>query len=169
MKPFFRAVKHSLRYRWSIAGAFLCALLVAVIWSASITTVFPIVKIVLEGETAKTWIEHEIKSGEMIVGGLEKEIEALQQEHATTGDVLVANKLDLKQDRLLGEETSLEWYRNAQPTVNKYAPETGFQTLIVALLFLLTVTILKGILLIVGAILDARVAEKTVLDLRRIY
>ena len=169
MKPFFRAVKHSLRYRWSIAGAFLCSLLIAVIWSASITTVFPIVKIVLEGETAKTWIEHEIKSGEMIVGGLEKEIEALQQEHATTGDVLVANKLDLKQDRLMGEEKSLEWYRNAQPTVNKYAPETGFQTLIVALLFLLTVTILKGILLIVGAILDARVAEKTVLDLRRIY
>ncbi|MFK7767045.1 MAG: ABC transporter ATP-binding protein [Mariniblastus sp.] len=169
MKPFFRAVRHSLRYRWSIVGAFLCSLIIAVIWSASITTIFPIVKIVLEGETAVSWIEHEIQNGEAIVISLEKEITNLEDQFAQKNDVLIANKLDLKRDRLAGEQASLAWYQNASPTVKKYAPETGFQTLVVALIFLLTVSLFKGILLIVGACLDARVAEKTVLDLRRIY
>ena len=169
MKPFFRAVAHSLRYRWSIAGAFLCSVLIALIWSASITTVFPIVKIVLEGETAVTWIEHEIQNGEAIIKSLEQEIDTLEDQLAQNEDVIVANKLDLKQERLVGEQKSLQWYKDAEPTVKKYAPETGFHTLVVALIFLLVVSIFKGVLLIIGAILDARVAEKTVLDLRRIY
>ena len=78
MKPFFKAVGHSLRYRWTILGAFICSLIIAVIWSASITTVFPIVKIVLEGETAITWVEHEIENGERNLLAVKNEVLALE-------------------------------------------------------------------------------------------
>ncbi len=169
MKPFFRAVKHSLRYRWTIAGAFACSLVIAVIWSASITTVFPIVKIVLEGETAITWVQHEIENGERNVERFRTEVNVLEQQLVQTDEPLLANKIDLKRDRLNGEIRSLQWYRELQPYVDRYAPSSAFQTLVVALIWLLSVSIFKGVLLVIGAILDARVSEKTVLDLRRIY
>ena len=98
MKPFFRAVGHSLRYRWTILCAFLCSLTIAVIWSASITTVFPIVKIVLEGETAITWVEHEIENGERILLAVKNELVDLENEYEETGDARIANKIDLKKD-----------------------------------------------------------------------
>lgn len=169
MKPFFRAVGYSLRYRWTIVGAFLCSLIIAVIWSASITTVFPIVKIVLEKETAKTWVQHEIESGERNLIAVNEEIEDLESQLAQTNDIGISNKIDLKKERLKGEEKSLQWYREAQPYINKYAPDSPFQTLLVALIWLLGVSLFKGLLLVIGAILDARVSERTVLDMRRIY
>ncbi len=169
MKPFFRAVAHSLRYRWTIVGAFFCSLIIAVIWSASITTVFPIVKIVLEKETAKTWVQHEIENGQRNLVAVEAEIRQLEDELAESNDVGIATKLDLKQERLRGEQKSLLWYKNAQPYINRYAPDSPFQTLLVALFWLLGVSLFKGVLLVIGAILDARVSERTVLDLRRIF
>lgn len=172
MKPFFQAVWHSLRYRWAIAGALTCSLLIAVIWSASITTVFPVVKIVLEGETVETWIEHEIENGQVSIAAVKREIDELETQRAKASNnsaIAIANKLDLKQNRLIAEEKSLEWYQEAQPILRKYAPKSAFQTLVIALIWLLSVTALKGILLVIGAILVARVANRTVMDLRRIY
>ena len=112
MKPFFKAVGHSLRYRWTILCAFLCSLLIALIWSASITTVFPIVKIVLEGETAITWVDHEIENGEKNLLSVKNEVLALESEFEKTNDSKIANKLDLKKDRVVAEEKSLQWYRD---------------------------------------------------------
>ena len=169
MKPFFQAVWHSLRYRWEIAGALTCSLLIAVIWSASITTVFPVVKIVLEGETVETWIEHEIENGHVSIAAVKREIDELKEQHAAAPEesaFVYANKLDLKKNRLTAEEKSLEWYQEAQPILRKYAPKSAFQTLVVALIWLLSVTAIKGILLVIGAILVARVANRTVMDLR---
>jgi ATP-binding cassette subfamily B protein/subfamily B ATP-binding cassette protein MsbA len=169
MKPFLRAIKLSLKYRWSIAGAFLCSFLIAIIWSASITTVFPVVKIVLEDETAITWVDKSIKVGEANLVAIQTEIDELQSQVKVTADPVVSNRIELKHDRLAAEAKSLEWFRDVQPYMEKYAPTTPFQTLVVALMWLLTVSILKGFLLVIGAILDARVAERTVLDMRRIF
>lgn len=169
MKPFFRAVAHSLRYRWSILGAFLCSLLIAIIWSASITTVFPVVKIVLQNETARTWVDGEIESGEQFVAQLAGEVDALQQDAEESNDAAIRVQLDLKKERLVAEQESLEWFQWLQPHVYRYAPASPFVTLMWALGWLLGVSIIKGVLLIIGAILDARVAERTVFDMRRIY
>ena len=172
MKPFFKAVKHSLRYRWSIIGALTCSLLIAVIWSASITTVFPIVKIVLEGETAESWIEHEIENGQANLATVQSDIADLQAELPNAPNQqanTLKNKIDLMQDRVVAEKKSIEWYEKAEPFLKKYAPKTAFSTLVLALFWLLGVTVAKGVLLVISAILDARVANRTVMDLRRIY
>jgi ATP-binding cassette subfamily B protein/subfamily B ATP-binding cassette protein MsbA len=169
MKPFFRAVKHSLKYKWSIAGAFLSSFLIAIIWSASITTVFPIVKIVLEGETAVTWVQRSLDAGETNVQAIGNEVAKLQIELGDSKDPTVANKIELKQNRIAAEKKSIAWFRDVQPFVNKWAPTSPFQTLVWALAWLLGVSIIKGCLLVISAILDARVAEKTVTDMRRIF
>lgn len=169
MKPFLRAVAHSLRYRWSIAGAVLCSFLIAIIWSASITTVFPVVKIVLQNQTAITWVDGEITSGQKTVDELKTELVAMENQLANQPDPSLEFESEFLKERIEAEEESLAWFQSVQPWVQKYAPKSAFQTLVWALGWLLGVSIIKGILLIIGAILDARVAERTVFDLRRIY
>ena len=150
----------------------LCSFLIAVIWSASITTVFPVVKIVLEGETVESWLRHEIENGERIQRELQHEITQLAESlNSASSDeaVLLTNKLDLKKNRLAAEVKSLDWYHKSEPFLNRWAPDTAFQTLVVALVWLLGVSVVKGGLLVLGAILDARVANRTVMDMRRMF
>ena len=102
MKPFFSAVRLSLRYKLAIIGALASSMLIAVCWSASITTVFPVVKIVLEGQTAETWVEHEIELAELNLTVANTAIDELQAKiDAASGDkqqVLVA-AMELKKNR----------------------------------------------------------------------
>lgn len=56
-----------------------------------------------------------------------------------------------------------------KPLIDRYAPNKPFNTLVVAMIWLLGTSILKGILLVLSAILVARVANRTVWDMRRIY
>ena len=126
MKPFLRAIKQSLKYKWSIAGAFVCSFLIAIIWSASITTVFPIVKIVLEGETAITWVDKSLKTSQANLESLEVEVADLKADFAQTNDPVISNRIELKQDRIRAETKSLEWFGEVQPYVAKYAPESPF-------------------------------------------
>ena len=84
-------------------------------------------------------------------------------------DPVVSNRIELKRDRIRAEKKTLDWFRDVQPYVEKYAPQSPFQTLCYALAWLLIVSVIKGVLLVFSAILDARVAERTVYDMRRIF
>ena len=46
MKNFLRAVRLTLRYRWTVFFAIVCSLGVALLWSANIGTVYPIIEVV---------------------------------------------------------------------------------------------------------------------------
>ena len=173
MKAFLRAILLSLRYKWSIVGAVVCSTLIAFMMVASISTVFPVVKVVLEGHTAHSWVDGEIKATTEQITVIESDIEDLQQQidesqdESTIGNL--QNKLALIKIRLGGEQKHLQRYQKLRPIVERYAPSTPFKTLVYAMVWLLITSILKGILLVLSAILVARVANKTVMDLRRIY
>ena len=79
MKPFFHAVWLSLRYKWSIAGAVICAIMISLLWSMSITTIYPIVVVVLQDETAVTWVEGEIRSSHDSIADLNSEVAQLER------------------------------------------------------------------------------------------
>lgn len=173
MNPFFKAVLLSLRYKWSILGAIGCAVMISLLWSMSITTIFPIVKIVVQDETAITWVASEIQEGNATVANVNREvaelmsaIDAAPPEEARK----LGLKLNMKKDRLKSEIKRVAYYKDSiQPLVNQYAPTSAFETLVWSISFLLVVSILKGFFLVGSAYLTARVASKTVMDLRRIY
>ncbi len=173
MNPFFKAVLLSLRYKWSIIGAVGCAVMISLLWSMSITTIFPIVKIVVQDETAITWVASEIKEGNLTVANVNREVAELMCEiDAAPPDEArkLGLKLNMKKDRLKSEIKRVAYYKDSiQPIVNKYAPTSAFETLVWSISFLLVVSILKGFFLVGSAYLTARVASKTVMDLRRIY
>ena len=172
MKAFFRAILLSFRYKWAIAGSILCSLLIALLWSASISTVFPVVKIVLEGETAQTWVQKEISQGtEQCVRLTELNEEFAEQAKTAPPEEkrLLENKIDLNQSRIEAEQESVQRFEFIQPYVDQYLPHSPFETLVVTMVWLLATAVLKGVLLVMASLLVAHVANRTVMDLRRIY
>jgi ATP-binding cassette, subfamily B, bacterial MsbA len=181
MKPFLSIVIHALRYKWSIAGATLASFLIALLWGASISTVYPVVEIVLDGKTGKQWLANEIdkaekqkQSFENEVAKLERELAELQQaervdETIKKRRVGIQTQIYRNQGRIGAEKDALEWYRKAEPWFEKWAPDSPYQTLLLAISWLLVTSLIKGTLLIISTQLVARVAHRTVADLRRIY
>ncbi len=175
MKPFFRAVLMSLRYKWSILGAVLCAIMISVLWSFSISAILPVVQVVLKGETFHDWIDSEIDTSKNSIRKLEKEIAASE---SGIDDKLVVEeerhrmqlRLDINKDRLESENALLVRYTTKlKPFITNWAPNDPFITLVTAMACLLVITLVKGCFLVASAYLTARVASKTVMDLRRIY
>jgi ATP-binding cassette subfamily B protein/subfamily B ATP-binding cassette protein MsbA len=181
MKPFFTIVIHALRYKWSIAGATAASLLIALLWGASISTIYPVVEIVLDGKTGKQWLANEISKAqeqatlfEKEVSLLEDEIHALRQtgladESTIKHMVGLQTKLYRSQSRVDAEQSALKWYQKLEPWFEKWAPDSPYQTLMLAIGWLLATSLIKGTLLIISTQLVARVAHRTVADLRRIY
>ena len=175
MKPFFRAVILSLRYKWSIIGAVLCAIMISLLWSASISAILPVVQVVLKGKTFHHWVDDEIDNARGAIASLNRDIEQYQK---VVNDPKVPEserhiqrlQLDISKDRLESENELLLHYTDSlKPLINRWAPDKPFDTLAVAMVGLLVVTLLKGCFLVTSAWLTARVAAKTVMDLRRIY
>jgi subfamily B ATP-binding cassette protein MsbA len=174
MKSFLSIVVHALRYKWSIAGATIASFLIAVLWGASISTVYPVVEIVLDGKTGKQWLAEEIRKAETQVDRFEKELDSLKSQLTQAeGDVQHAvslqHQIHRSQARLDAERSALKWYHQAEPTFEKWAPDSPYQTLLLAIGWLLGTSLIKGILMIISTQLVARVAHRTVSDLRRVY
>jgi ATP-binding cassette subfamily B protein/subfamily B ATP-binding cassette protein MsbA len=172
MKPFLKVVWFALRYKWSVAGAVLASMLIAVLWGASIGTVYPVVEIVLDGKTGQSWVTEEISKANKTLVDMTSEIATLESEKAgATGRdrVSLQTKIDRNYRRIEAEQQALAWYEWAEPWIQRYAPTSPFQTLLIALGWLMVTSLLKGILLVISTLLVARVSNRTVSDLRRIY
>jgi ATP-binding cassette subfamily B protein/subfamily B ATP-binding cassette protein MsbA len=175
MKPFFRAVLMSLRYKWSILGAVVCAIMISLLWSFSISAILPVVQVVLKGETFHDWVDSEIENSKLSIGKLESEIADYKKnitDESIAQDERDRMKLRLytSEDRLESEHALLVRYNTKiKPYVTEWAPNDPFNTLVAAMGLLLVLTLLKGCFLVASAYLTARVASKTVMDLRRIY
>lgn len=158
MRSFLKAIRVSLKYKWSITGAILSSLIIAVLWGASITTIYPFVRIVFRGETVQTWVEQEISKAEKNLGSVKQEI---------TDREAAGQDTTSRRSRLAAEEKALAWFKSIKPYVTEYAPTTPFATLMLAMSLLLVATILKGACLVLGVVLVSRIAHRTVLDMRR--
>lgn len=165
----------SLRYKWSILGAVVCAIMISLLWSFSISAILPVVQVVLKGETFHDWVDSEIENSKLSIGKLESEIADYKKnitDESIAQDERDRMKLRLytSEDRLESEHALLVRYNTKiKPYVTEWAPNDPFNTLVAAMGLLLVLTLLKGCFLVASAYLTARVASKTVMDLRRIY
>ena len=173
MKFFLRAIWISLRYKWSIVGAVLCSMAIALLWSASITTVYPFVEIVFKKKgTVKDLFEEKIELKQVEIDKLENEIAALQEEaeNLPVGErAPFQSSIDFKRTQITYEESQRDWLKSILPAVVKYAPKDPFGTLVLVICWLLFATALKGVFLVISTCLVARIANRTIYDMRRIY
>ena len=171
-KAFFRAVLLSMRYKWTIVAAIVNSLLIAVLWSASITTVYPLIEVVLHKQTIPSWVEVSIADGKANIDQLDQKVVDLEGELAEADEsrrARIEADIHRAKSRIKAEQTQLDRFVWLQPYAKKYAPASAYQTLVVVMVWLLVMSMLKGACLVLNVVLVARIANRTVLDLRRMF
>ncbi len=173
MKHFKHAIWLSLKYKWTIAGSVLTSLAIAALFCISITTVFPIVKIVLEGVTGPVWVAQEIDFARSEIVKSEQAVQLAQQQLQDKIDAVEKDRLEsivsFNESRIKAETQALDRYLYLQPWIDRFAPDTPFKTLVATMVFLFVTALLKGVMLVLSAICVARVSSRTIWDMRRIY
>ncbi len=166
MKNFFRAVKLGLRHRFTLLGAILCSLMVALFWGANIGTVYPVVEVVFQGKAMPDWIDGEISR-------LEEEIQQRQEwlgEHpprTEEGSPAASQEVEMAKFRQRADEQALAWRRTVRPWIHRYLPRTAFDTLLLMVAFLLLGTLVKDLFLMASMILVERFSQLSTFGLRK--
>ena len=60
MRNFFRVLKQSWAYRYRLLMSFIAAFIVAILWSASLSAIYPVLTLLSETENLQTWVDGEI-------------------------------------------------------------------------------------------------------------
>ena len=171
MSSFFLFIfRQSLRYRWTVAGSLGCSLMVGILWGANIGTMFPLVKIVFDGDSLNASLTRQIaESGEQIEE-LKKNIVQFERQVIDVKGAELSNAqqgLAGSQTRLEAEQIALTNMRRWKPWVVRYLPQGPFQTMLVVVGIVLIGSILRGLFLAWNEILLAKIVNRTLLDLRR--
>jgi subfamily B ATP-binding cassette protein MsbA len=166
MKNFFRAVKLGLRHRFTLLGAILCSLMVALFWGANIGTVYPVVEVVFQGKAMPDWIDGEINR-------LEEDIQQRQEwldEHPQRAEevsLAASREVEMAKFRQRADEQALAWRRTVRPWIHRYLPQTPFDTLLLMVAFLLLGTLVKDLFLMASMILVERFSQLSTFGLRK--
>lgn len=186
MKNFWRAIRLTFKYRFTIIVTVFCALFLAFFWGANITAVFPLVQISFNGKTVRDyWTEQIAEKTEALADYKEKK--AKLQEEMTgllgeRGEILPAKtdprfeearkgRLALgqieKDERLTSE--SLVWFHRMEPYVLRYAPKTPYGTVVALMAFVIIGTVLKSIFTYIHAYFSSRIGSLGVYELREVF
>jgi subfamily B ATP-binding cassette protein MsbA len=170
MGNFARTLRLAARYRWTIVGAVICALLVAVLWGGNIGTIYPVVTVVFTGKRLDVWVADEIQTAEK--NSAQATAEATEAEK----QVAAANEAEAKklrraiahaENRRDAEDQYAARLRSVQPWIEEHLPLEPFQTLALAIGALLLGTIIKSTFVVIGQLLVERLAQVATFELRK--
>ncbi|MDO4573976.1 MAG: ABC transporter ATP-binding protein [Planctomycetia bacterium] len=157
---FWKIVKTSLRYRWSIVLSILTAMGVSVLWGANLSAVYPFMEITFKGQTLQQWIDNTIAQSESQIATFQRDYDAISTQPDRENDAA------LLQRKLRTEETALYGYRLTQRFVCRFVPNDAFATIALLLAVLLSLTALKIAFLIANTLFVTRVVNRTIYDVR---
>lgn len=172
MKNLARALRMSLKYRWSFAGATICSILVAVFWGGNIGAVLPFVEVIFKQQSLHTWIDNRIAESEQAASKANATADELKAQLATA-DADRRSSLEREIARVeytgLAEKKKADAARYFEPWIKAYLPSDPFQTLLWMVVFVLVGTFFRGLALMGNMVLVARIGQRTVLDLQNAF
>ena len=171
MSNFLRAVRLTFRYKFSIIAAVFCAFMVSVLWGGNIPViVYPIMEVCLKKETFKDWIGHKIDDNQTKIDELNTEIESYKTEKSQTDEKKRQKTLD---GGIKNSTYILGWYEyyhslllKTKPIIDNRAPQTPFGTILLVVAFALVGTVLKAGFTVAHTVLSARIAQRTIFEIR---
>ncbi len=170
MSNFARTVRLALRYYWTVVAAFLCSMVVAVLWSGNITVLYPLVEVVGKNQTLGQWANESIDDAQQAAD----KARAAQEEAArqiTAAPAAEVPALERNRDaataRLESAEAEVARYQRFKVWIDGYLPDDPFHTLAVIVGLLLVATVIKDGFLTLSLFLVDRVAQLAVFDLRK--
>ena len=170
MDNFARAVRLALHYYWTVIASFCCALIVAVLWSANIGALYPLVEVVGANENLSQRLNHKIDESRREIDSFAAKEARLNEElaHATPGETKsIKRQLSAAAGSRVAAERTLEYFTWLRPWVDTYLPEDPFKTLAVIVAVLLVATIVKDAFMTLGSVLADRLAHLATFDLRK--
>lgn len=163
--PFARVLRIACRRWWALTGIIVTSLAIAVLWSANISAVLPMVDVVFAGDTLSEYVQDNIESAHQEAAACRQQIALIR---AGEGDS-IRDSLEQLRQRQERYEQKAAWYEYVQPAIDTYAPKTPFTTLLAILAFLVVGTGLKLVALTANLMWVQYVAGRTAVDLREIF
>jgi ATP-binding cassette subfamily B protein/subfamily B ATP-binding cassette protein MsbA len=154
MKNFRRALKESLRYWPSLVLATFCSMAVAMLWSGNILAFYPILNTTLRGESVQQWIDREIDTLDEKIAEQEAELATYTAETADP-DPLRLQKI---QDTIGMDQGKRAGYEKMQPTIERWVPQSPFNTVALIVGVLMISTFIKHVFLVINEVLVGRAA-----------
>jgi len=175
MKNLGRALRKTLKYRFSLLASFVCSLLVAILWSANLGAVYPFVEVVLTGHSLHDWVEIEAEKSEKLIAErqdtiakLERRIDQLPVNDPASDSAITSlnHQVASAEYDVQVQRTRTKARKKLVPWIKKYAPETPFATLAWLMGFMFLGTVARGMFLMGSMVSVARVSQRTMLDLQ---
>jgi ATP-binding cassette subfamily B protein/subfamily B ATP-binding cassette protein MsbA len=174
MKNLFRALRMTLKYRWSLITSFVCSVLVALLWSLNLGAVYPFVEIIMHGHSVHDWANNQQSEIRQKIAELENQIATLdsgllqaEQDAAEPEAFISSRRLkDGLQFDLAAQQARLEAMNRLIPWIERWAPQDPFQTLLVLMGVLFAGTVIRGLFLMGSMVAVARAGQRMMLDLQ---
>jgi ATP-binding cassette subfamily B protein/subfamily B ATP-binding cassette protein MsbA len=172
MNDFGRVVKLALRRRFAIAGILCSSLLIALLWGANISVLFPLVEIVFRGKGLTGYVEERLVESRLRRAELVAEAQGLQQQFeaaAPRDQPAIQSQLKFVADQQQRQAATEAFLVRIQPTIDRVAPATPYRTLLLLVGVLVGGTAIKLIALVINMLLVQYVSERTSRDIRAIF
>ncbi|HEY4308487.1 MAG TPA: ABC transporter ATP-binding protein [Pirellulales bacterium] len=172
MNSYRRALRLTLRHRWTFAASVACAICVAVLWGGNISVIYPFIAVAMEGKSLHEWADKSINHSNDRIQQLTTDEAELQKQLAGAGepDRKALKTLGRTERELVAERRwngGMQWIRDR--VITPYMPRDAFKTILMIALFLLASTLVKCLFLIVNAILVSRMVQLAIFDLTKTF
>ncbi len=173
MKQLGRALRMTLKYRWSLLGSLGCSIMVAILWGANLGAVYPFVEIVLQNKTLPQWADEQIVESTQRIALLESAIAPAENDEVVATDGAATNAITnpganaaARAYELKSERKRLATIESWLPVIKRYAPGDAFRTLLYLMAVMFAATVVRCVCLLGNMVLTARAGHRTVLDLQ---
>ncbi len=177
MNSFQKLFPYVWPFRKQLLASIILGLMVAALWGANLSFAFPVIKILLEQKNLHDHVAEKIEEVQSEEAKAQKTVTRIEQQlskHDAAGvpptNAEYTNVLR-KRAKAVGELKSFRdkhfQYQWVQSHIMPIVPQNKFQTLFWLLVIVLLATAVKGVLIFIQEILVGRVAELTVMELRK--
>lgn len=170
MRDFLRALRLALRYRFTIAAALVCSLIVGVMWGANIGTVYPFVQVVFRGESMHEWADKQIQIAELHIQELDQKLADARKrisDDNSAAQTELARQISGFEMSLQAEKDALLRAQYLQPIIRDYLPKEPFDVLLLLIAFVVVGTVIRNICMAANILLVERVGQQMSIELRQ--
>jgi ATP-binding cassette subfamily B protein/subfamily B ATP-binding cassette protein MsbA len=177
MKNFLRALRCAWPYRVRLGLSVASALLAAVVWSANISVVYPVLYILGNKESLQTWVDKKIVDTEDVIDVSQSEVDRLSKEYQKLSKIPDSSFRKKRERELSSElarqESKLEparkylWrYQIARRHIYALLPDQPFPTVVWVILAVVAAVAIKGFFEFWQESLVGSVVNLSLFDLR---
>ena len=182
MRNFLRSLRYSWPYRHRLAASVGCAVMVSVLWSANLSAVYPVLKILSEEQNLQQWVDGEIQATQReidnpgrlgILATNRVHLKKLQDEPDSPENAEKVRQLTLHIAKAEGELSDLgtqKWrLQMLQSAVIQHLPADRFLTFVWLMAAVVVGVVIKGVFEFLHEWLVGSVMNRTLFDLRNTF